>query len=40
MVGGKQLGAMVLSEVRGTEYGGHHDVAVLVFRRANAAVTT
>ena len=38
LVGGKQLGAMVLSEVRCTGYG-HHDVAVLVFRRASAAVT-
>lgn len=40
MVGGKRLGAMVLSEVRCTGHGGHHDVAVLVFRRASAAITT
>ena len=39
MVGGKPLGAMVLSEVRCTGYGGHLDVAVLVFRRASAAAT-
>jgi hypothetical protein len=39
MVGEKQLGAMVLAEVRCTGYGGHSDVAVLVFRRASAAVT-
>jgi hypothetical protein len=34
MVGGKKLGPMVLSEVSCTGYGGHNDVALLVFRRA------
>jgi hypothetical protein len=40
IVGGQQLGAVVLSEVRCTRYGGHPDGAVLVFRRASTAVTT
>jgi len=36
MVGGKPLGAMVLSGVRCISNGGHHDVAELVFRPATA----
>jgi hypothetical protein len=36
MVAGKKLGPMVLAEVRCTGGGGHHDIVVLVFRRANA----
>jgi hypothetical protein len=40
VVGGRKLGPMVLIEVRCTGYGGHHDVAVLVFRRTNAEVGT
>jgi hypothetical protein len=35
MIGGKELGAMVLSELSGAGDGGYHDVAMLVFRRAN-----
>ncbi|WP_438035178.1 hypothetical protein [Sorangium sp. So ce204] len=42
MVAGKQLGPMVLAEVRCTghmgHYVGHHDVAVLVLRPANANI--
>lgn len=34
MVGGKNLGSMVLSQLGCTGDGGHHDIAVLVFRRA------
>ena len=36
MVGGKNLGPMVLVEVSCAENGGHHDVAMLVFRSATA----
>jgi hypothetical protein len=36
MVGGRQLGPMVLTEVRCAGAFGHNDVAVLVFRPANA----
>lgn len=32
VVGGRRLGAMVLSEVRCASFLGHHDVVVLVFR--------
>ena len=39
MVAGKKLGPMVLAEVRCTGGGGLHDVAVLVFRRSDAAVS-
>jgi hypothetical protein len=35
MIGGKELGAMVLSELSCAGDGGDHDVAMLVFRRAN-----
>jgi hypothetical protein len=35
MIGGKELGAMVLSELSCAGDGGYHDVAMLVFRRAN-----
>jgi len=35
-VGGKVLGPMVLAEVRCPDEGGRHDVAVLVFRRADS----
>jgi hypothetical protein len=39
MVAGKKLGPMVLAEVRCTGGGGLHDVAILVFRRADAEVS-
>lgn len=38
MVCGKKLRSMVLEEVSCAENGGHHDVAVLVFRSAIAGV--
>lgn len=40
MVGGKELGPMVLVELRCADSGGYHDVAVLVLRPANASAPT
>lgn len=38
-VQGKKLNAMVLSEIRCDENGGHHDIAVLVFKPAKSTAT-
>lgn len=39
MVQGKKLDAMVLSEIRCDDNGGHHDIAVLVFKPASPAAS-
>ena len=39
MVGGKKVGPVVLREVRCSGYGGHNDVAVLVFDPSNLETT-